>query len=220
LLSIASNILAWKLRDLPICCPDRAEMPNPLDLKGERIKLRGLMRSDWPAIHAYASRPDVCRFQPWGPNTPEETITFVEAAVASAEEDPRRRYALAVILAEEGKVIGLAELNVRDAQFAVGEIAYVLHPDYWGRGIATEAARILLRFGFVMLGLHRVYATCDPRNVASSRVMEKIGMQYEGRLRETMLIRDGWRDSLMYAILAEEWEEYISRGKPTMAAGS
>lgn len=174
-------------------------------LSSDRVVLRELMREDWPAIHAYASRLDVCRFQPWGPNTPEQTIAFVETAIASAEEQPRRRYTLAVTLVEHGMVVGLAEMNVRDAGFAVGEIAYVLHPDYWGRGIATEAAQRLLRFGFEILGLHRIHATCDPRNVASARVMEKIGMQYEGRLRETMYIRDGWRDSLVYAILADEW---------------
>jgi RimJ/RimL family protein N-acetyltransferase len=179
--------------------------PESTALSSERVVLRELMREDWPAIHAYASRIEVCRYQPWGPNTPDETTAFVEAAIASAQENPRQRYVLTVALVEDDKVVGLTEINVRDAGFAVGEIAYVLHPDYWGRGIATEAAQRLLRFGFEILGLHRIYATCDPRNLASSRVMEKIGMQYEGRLRETMFIRDGWRDSLVYAILATEW---------------
>ncbi len=179
--------------------------PEPLELKGQRIILRELMQTDWAAIHAYASRPEVCRFQPWGPNTVEETTAFVEAAFTSAQERPRRRFALTVTLTEEDQVVGLVELNVRDAQFAVGEIAYVLHPDYWGRGLTTEAAGLLLRLGFETLGLHRIYATCDPRNLASARVMEKIGMQFEGRLRETMLLRDGWRDSLVYGILAREF---------------
>jgi RimJ/RimL family protein N-acetyltransferase len=179
--------------------------PGSTASSSERVILRELMREDWVAIHAYASRLEVCRFQPWGPNTPEETIAFVEAAAASAEEQPRRRYACAVTLDVEEHVIGLVELNVRDARSRVGEVSWVLHPDHWGRGIATEAARILLRFGFEILGLHRIYATCDPRNVASARVMEKIGMGYEGRLREVILIRDGWRDSLVYAILADEW---------------
>ena len=73
------------------------------------------------------------------------------------------------------------------------------------RGWATEAAGLLLRFGFNDLRLHRIAATCDPRNVASARVLEKIGMLYEGRLREALLIRDGWRDSSVYAILDREW---------------
>ena len=58
---------------------------------------------------------------------------------------------------------------------------------------------------FTELGLHRVFATCDPRNVASGRVLRRLGMTHEGRLREALLIRDGWRDSDVYGILAHEW---------------
>jgi RimJ/RimL family protein N-acetyltransferase len=129
----------------------------------ERVILRELMREDWPAIHAYASRLEVCRFQPWGPNTPEETIAFVEAAAASAEEQPRRRYAFAVTLEVEEHVIGVVDLFVREARSWVGVVSWVLHPVHWGRWIASDAARILLRFGFEILRLHRIYATCDPQ---------------------------------------------------------
>jgi RimJ/RimL family protein N-acetyltransferase len=66
-------------------------------------------------------------------------------------------------------------------------------------------AQLLLRFGFREMHLHRIFATCDPRNLASARVLEKIGMLYEGRMREVMLIRDGWRDSALYAVLEDEW---------------
>jgi RimJ/RimL family protein N-acetyltransferase len=181
-----------------------------MTLRSARIILRELALEDWPAVQAYASRIEVCRYQPWGPNTPEETRCFVVDAMASAAEHPRRRYALAVTLTPDGRVIGLAEMNVRDARSGSGEISYVLHPDHWGQGIATEAAGLLLRFGFAELGLHRIFATCDPRNVASARVMEKNGLQYEGRLREALRIRDGWRDSLVYAILEPEWRAAVA----------
>lgn len=67
--------------------------------------------------------------------------------------------------------------------------------------MATEAARLLIDFGFKELHLHRIYATCDPRNIASYKVMEKLGLTFEGRMRENLLIKDGWRDSLLYSIL-------------------
>ena len=86
-----------------------------------------------------------------------------------------------------------------------GEIGYGLHPDHWGRGLATAAARRLLELCFTEHGLHRVFATCDPRNVASGRVLRRLGMTHEGRLREVLLIRDGWRDSDVYGLLAHEW---------------
>jgi RimJ/RimL family protein N-acetyltransferase len=87
-----------------------------------------------------------------------------------------------------------------------GELGYVMHPDVWGRGYATEAARLLLRFGFEDLGLEQVVATCDPRNVASARVLEKVGMQYTRRDLRTMQIRDGWRDSDVYTLPLSAWD--------------
>ncbi len=80
------------------------------------------------------------------------------------------------------------------------EIAYGVHPRLWGQGIATAAARELLRIGFVERGRHRIFGTCDPRNVASAAV----GMRYEGRMRGTAYIRDGWRDSDLDAKLADD----------------
>lgn len=64
----------------------------------------------------------------------------------------------------------------------------------------------MITFGFDTLKLHRIYATCDPRNIGSSKVLEKVGMAKEGILRENMLMKDGiWRDSFLYSVLKQEW---------------
>lgn len=165
------------------------------------LRLRPLVFDDWPAAHEWARLPEVCRYQDWGPNTPEETRAYVRMAVDSWERRPQVRFCYAVVEGDE--VIGTADLHLRGG--LVGEIGYLIHPRRWGRGAATAAARLLLEVGFGEHGLHRICATCDPRNVASGRVLAKIGMTHEGRLRETMLIRDGWRDSDLYAILEHEW---------------
>ena len=175
-------------------------------LTGERVTLRDFTHDDWRAVHAYSTRAEVYRFQPWGPNTPEQTREFVDGVIAQAQRQPRIEYNLAMALAATGEVIGAGSLGIRSREFGQGEIGYVVRSDYWGRGYGTEAARLLLEFGFTTLGLHRIFATCDPRNLASARVLEKIGMRYEGRLRDTMLIRDGWRDSLIYSLLEHEWQ--------------
>ncbi|WP_398940048.1 GNAT family N-acetyltransferase [Streptomyces sp. IB201691-2A2] len=73
------------------------------------------------------------------------------------------------------------------------------------RRLRTGIGRQLLSRGFGQLGLHRIFATCDPRNLGSARVLAKLGMTYEGHLRHTAWIRDGWRDSLTFSILEEEW---------------
>ena len=168
-----------------------------------RISLRPVRSEDWPAVHSWAQREDSCRYQVWGPNTPTESAAFVNQAAEAWTAPAPRSFAYAVEVEDE--VRGLAVLHLRD--HGQGEIAYGVHPDLWGRGVATAAARELLRIGFLGHDLHRIAATCDPRNVASARVLVKLGMIYEGRLRECVLLRDGWRDSDLYRLLRREWEQ-------------
>lgn len=167
------------------------------------VRLRLLRLDDWPAVHAWASREEACRFQVWGPNTEDETRTFVAEVVADAALDPPPRLAYAVEV--DGEVLGNGTLTFRSRAQRQGEISYIVHPDAWGRGIATAAGRELLRIGFSEHGLHRIYATCDPRNLGSAAVLKKLGMTYEGRLRHTQYIRDGWRDSELFSLLEDEW---------------
>jgi RimJ/RimL family protein N-acetyltransferase len=176
-------------------------------LAGPRLILREITEADLPAVHAYSVRPEVARYQPWGPNTPEESRAFVDRAIAEAQTDPRAVYQLAITRVDGGQLIGSAGLTVHSVEHGQGEIGYLLHPEAWGSGYATEAARLLLGFGFDELQLHRIFATCDPRNEASVSVLKRLGLIYEGRLRETMRLRDGWRDSLCYSILAREWHQ-------------
>lgn len=176
-----------------------------LMLSGPRLVLREFSPDDWEDVYAFTSRPEVSRYQVWGPNTEEDARAYVGRACAAALEEPRSVYILAVVLTETGRVVGAGDLYIRSHRFRSGEIAYVIDPTYWGRGFATEVARLLLQFSFASLQLHRIAGTCDPRNVASARVLEKVGMLYEGRMRETLVIRDGWRDSALYSILEQEW---------------
>src|SRR5690625_2632729 len=176
-------------------------------LKGERVNLREMEEKDWVDVHKYASQEKVCQYQPWGPNSEQETEDFVKQVIFDAKKENRSRFVFAIILKENGKMIGAGEINIRDYTNRVGEIAYIINPEYWGLGYATEVAKVLIPFGFNQLNLHRIFATCDPRNIGSSRVLEKVGMIKEGRIREDLLIKNGWRDSLMYSILEQEWNE-------------
>ena len=159
------------------------------------VTMRPLTLDDVDAVHDWARLPESCRYQTWGPNTYEQTRAYVEAAVSAAG-----RFVFAVLI--DGNVAGSASLILYGPSSA--EIAYGVHPRLWGRGIATAAARELLRLGFHDHARHRIFATCDPRNLASAAVLQKIGMRYEGTMRGTALIRDGWRDSDLYAKLAHD----------------
>lgn len=174
-------------------------------MKTDRLYLRDFQEDDWGAVHKYASLEQVSRNQPWGPNTIEETKAFVEEALADSKKTPRTRYIFAIVLKEHEELIGAVEINIRSAANKSGEIGYIVNPDHWGKGVATEAASLMIGFGFNGLKLHRIYATCAPGNEGSLKVLEKLGMHFEGRMRETVLLRDGWRDSNLFSVLAGEW---------------
>ena len=182
---------------------------NMVLLHTPRLVLRDFRADDWRAVHAYASDPEVTRYMSWGPNDETASQAFVQAVMAGQNADPRQNYDLAITLKDNGKLIGGCGIYRR--KFREGEMGYCLHRSYWSQGYMTEAAGALLEFAFTVEDYHRVYATCDPENIGSARVMEKIGMQREGRLRANMLKGSQWRDSLLYAILDWEWQEL--RGK-------
>jgi len=176
-----------------------------VSLESERLVLREFTERDFDAVHRYGSDPEVVRFMPWGPNTEEDTAAFLRRAIAKQIREPRTQYELAVTLKDSGQLIG--GCGIRVSNLKQGDIGYCLNRGYWGKGYATETAMRLLRYGFEDLGFHRLYATCDPNNLRSRRVLEKAGMRLEGHLRENVLKRGEWRDSLVYAILEKEWKK-------------
>lgn len=171
----------------------------------ERLILREFRQSDFDDIQAYGSDPEMVRYMDWGPNTPEMTRKFLDLRLVEQGEWPRLGYSLAVEWAAEARVIGAVRLDVKDAANRSADLGYGFHRDFWGWGVATEAATALARVGFERLGLHRLWATCDERNTASQHVLEKLGMQREGLMRSNVWSRGRWRDTLLYAVLAEEW---------------
>jgi RimJ/RimL family protein N-acetyltransferase len=174
-------------------------------LRTERLILREFEPDDWEALHAVESDPAVARYQSFAPRTPEESRAYVLGAITDASEIPRRTWDLAVVLAAADRLIGRCGLGVTDEDGEQAMVWYTIHPDAWGRGYATETARAVVGFGFRDLGFHRIWADCDPANVASWRVLEKIGMRREGWLRENARVKGEWVDSLIYAVLAREW---------------
>ena len=175
------------------------------NLKGSRIRLREMEEQDLEDVHAYCSQPMGSQFQPWGPNTWEQSRAYVKEVLLDAKQDPRSRFVFSIIDQDE-QVIGAVEISIKNTVNGEGEIGYILHPKYWGNGYATEAAKLIIEFGFTSLKLHRIYATCDPKNIGSTRVLEKVGMTKEGRLREHIRLKNGgWRDSYVYSILESEW---------------
>jgi len=166
-----------------------------------RLVLRELELDDAMAVQEWSADPEVYRYMPWGPNTSEQTAEFLRTVAATRREDPRRAFELGFVDRRSGRLIGAGGARVRGTAGAEGDIGYVLRRDAWGQGYATEAAAALVEFGLRLLGLHRVWATCHVDNARSARVLEKIGMRREGRLRDHVRARGAWRDSYLYALV-------------------
>jgi [ribosomal protein S5]-alanine N-acetyltransferase len=170
-----------------------------------RLVLREFVEADWPALYAFESDPEAVRYQSYDPRTAEGCRDLIRLCLADRAEQPRRVYDLAVVRCEEGDLIGRCGLKLVDPALREGKLWYILHRAHWGQGYIPEAARALLDFGFAGLGLHRVWADCDPANAASIRVLEKLGLRREAHFRENARLKGAWVDSLIYAVLDREW---------------
>jgi len=180
-----------------------------------RLLLRDFTADDAPAVHAFDADPVLTRYRGGARVTEADTRAFIGRTQQWLSHDPRPIYALAMLLPARDELIGVVGLTITDQELRAAELWYRLARPHWGRGYATEAARAMLSFGFAALGLHRIAALCHPDNVGSWRVMEKLGMRREGRLRENVPSGDStWRDSLLYAVIEHDWRE-LQRDTPT-----
>lgn len=179
----------------------------PVELSGYEIHLRELQPTDVDAIHRIVGDPVVCETLIFPPKTRSETLEYVMRFVDAARIDARTEYYLAVLHPDASSgtddLVGTARIGLGD--FASGNIGYAIRRDRWGQGLATAATRLLVDFGFGQLGLHRIWASHGPDNPPSGQVLRNAGMTYEGTLRENVLDKGRWRDSLVYAVLAQEW---------------
>ena len=189
---------------------------RPLRQPGVDVHLRPVRLGDWPRIHEWARRPDVTQYQAWGPNRAVETREYVVAAIEAAHQVPQVRHVLSVVQSARG--VGRVELTVVDVEAGIAEVGDAVHPDVWGRGIATEAARHAVRFAFDELGMRVVTATCDTTNVASARVLEKLGMHLEQTIPHDVWVGRRWRDTHVFSVRAEEQRNALS-ATPCATAG-
>ncbi len=161
-------------------------------LETERLVLRPYRISDATAVHAYGSDPEVCRYTDFGPNTWDDTLAFLQTAVNPIP--PKIELAI-TIRGDDAAAGGLGAWPVAEGRWEMG---WVLRRDAWGKGYATEATRAV--FGEVAArgDVHTIFARCRPENLASARVMEKLGMRYVELIPRESHVRGEWVDSHVY----------------------
>lgn len=180
---------------------------SDLTLHTDRLVLRPLTLADADvdALFAMRSDPLVQRYGSHAPWTDRQTaVPYIERDMREHAEGSGVQ--LGIERREDGAVIGSCTLFHLDAQSRHAECGYVLLPSAWGKGYASEAMTALLDWGVDALDLHRVEADIDPRNVASARVLERLGFVHEGHLRERWIVAGEISDSWLYGLLAREWK--------------
>jgi len=170
-----------------------------------RLLIREFVLEDWRDVLASQRDPRYLRFYPWSDRTESEVRDFVQVFLEQQVEKPRRKFQLAISLPNGGPLIGTCGIRRKADNDREADIGYELAPEYWGKGYATEAAQAIVDFGFAKLSLHRISSWCIAENAASARVLEKVGLQLEGRLRENQYFKGCWWDRLLYGLLESEW---------------
>lgn len=176
----------------------------PPELVTERLLLRMHHDGDIDALYALFTDPRTMRYwgsPPWTEPAQADAMLARGAAGFAAREAIR----FALVRREGGAMVGSCTLFAIDAQNRRAEMGYILAPEAWGMGLMHEALGALLDWGFGPLGLHRVEADVDPRNVASVKALERLGFMREGLLRQRWQVAGEISDSIFLGLLAPEW---------------
>lgn len=185
-------------------------------LHTDRLRLRPFTADDGDDLFALQSDAYVLRYwdsPPWDDRA--KVTRFLDGCRTMADEGSGAR--VAVERVADGRFVGWCTFNGFDPTFRSASLGYCFTRDAWGRGYATEAARALLGWAYDTLDLNRVQAETDTRNVASARVLEKLGFVLEGTLREDCIVNGDVSDSWVFGLLRRDWDALRSRRQPPHA---
>jgi len=186
---------------------------NRPTLKTERLTLRPFTLDDAPEVHRLCGAYEVAL------NTlliPHPYPDGAAEAWISKHQDDFDQNRIVHFAIDDGQLTGAMGLVTEDE--GIAEIGYWIGVPFWNRGYATEAAAAVVRYGFEERGLKRIFAMHYGRNPQSGRVLQKVGMQYEGTLRRHRKKWDEYVDLVCYGLLREEWlSEAERRGQKTAA---
>jgi len=169
-----------------------------------RLVLDPLRVDDAETMFKYRSDPDVGRYQGWTPRTVDEVVAFIRsnATVTPGQRDTWSQ--LAIRFRGTTTLIGDLGLHFTSNKDEA-EIGVTIAPQHQGRGYATETLRAALDYLFGPMAQHRVFGSVDPRNAASVRLLESIGMRREAHFRQSLWFKGEWVDDVVFAMLRAEW---------------
>jgi ribosomal-protein-alanine N-acetyltransferase len=173
-------------------------------LETPRLLLRKVVMSDATDLYAYGRDPEVARHVLWEPYRSEsDARVYVRFLHRQYRNDQPSSWG--IVYKPENRMIGTIGFMWWNRDHNSAEVGYSLSRAFWNQGIMSEALRETLRFGFEVLGLHRIEAQHERDNPASGRVMEKVGMRREGTLFGRLYNKGRYVDVELYAILREQF---------------
>ena len=175
----------------------------PLD--GDRVRLRAVRPDDEPDLLAVFGDADHLRYWSHGPLADAAAARRYREGIETGLAD-RTLFQWVITTPPGDQLVGTVTLCDWDREHRRAEVGFILHPAHAGRGLGTDAVRTALRFGFCEMDLWRVEADVDPDNGASLRLLERLGFQHEGRLRQRWFTFGTWKDTLLLGLLAADFE--------------
>jgi len=173
-------------------------MAGEIIFETPRLYIREYLLSDLDAIHEYASKAEVVQFQNWGPNRLQDTRQFLAEVMSWPKQHPRMSYGFCIASKTDNSCMGGCGIYLNKKGENRAKIGYILNPKYWNQGYTTEANSSLAVYAKEELKIDLIEATCDVRNIASKRVLEKSGFQLVRLLENHYLQKGIMRDSYLF----------------------
>ena len=173
----------------------------------QRLRLSQLVVSDAPAVLEYRSNPDVCRYQSFEPGSLADVEAFIGDVQPNAFDTAGTWFQFAIRLQVSDVVVGDIGARFTSDDPRQVEIGFTVAPEYQGQGYGAESVSGLLGFLLVDCKKHRVFASVDPRNEASIKLLRRVGMREEAHFRQSLWFKGEWVDDMVFGILESEWSD-------------
>lgn len=175
-----------------------------MEIISDRLILRDYTSNDSSFYEELEENPLSYKYENTAPDAKQIKDDFL-SILSQVTSDPRENYDLAICTKLDMKPIGNVSIKLNWEDIREWEIGWVLLPEYWKMGYATEAVKCLIDYAFKFLNAHRIVAYANAENLQSEKVMIRAGMIKDGVLRETRFCNQQWCNEIIYSSLEQEW---------------
>ena len=176
-----------------------------MKLENERIILRPIAKQDAVPVLEYRADKIANAYQGWIPENLEEVETFIEKNPAEFNQ-PESWFQLVILEKETGNLVGDIGVHFFGEENLQVEFGITLDKAFQGKALASESLNLLINYLFKDLKKHRIMASLDPRNTASEKLMQRLGLRKEAHFVKSYYQNGTWADDVVFAILNEEWK--------------